>query len=185
MGLGKSFSLSLVALVGLNFIFTLLYFLIDLGQPDAGLDTLMGSIQNTPLFIVFYLFGSVTSLPSTNLNGVIIQPLIPPSNLFFLVRGLGFLIAPLVASILAGKFAESKLQGFAGWLLTTIVSTAAIITIVFVEILLNFTSFQAALLALYGWADFSTILISLLIACIINIIFFGFFALLTSKTEYY
>ena len=185
MSFGKSFSLSLVALVGLNFIFTLLYFLIDLGQPGAGLDTLIDSIQNTPLTIVFYLFGSVTSIPSANLNGVIIQPLFPPNDLTFLVRGLGFLIAPLIASILAGKFAESKLQGFAGWLLTMIVSTLAIIIVVFVEILLDFTSFQTALDYLYGWSDFGMILISLLIACIINIIFFGFFALLVSKTEYY
>ena len=185
MGLGKSFSLSLVALVGLNFIFTLLYFLIDLGQPDAGLDSLISSIQNTPLTIVFYLFGSVTSLPSANLNGVIIQPLFPPNNLIFLVRGIGFLLAPLIASILAGKFAESKLQAFAGWLLTMIVSTVAIIIVVFAEILLNFTSFQAALLVLYGWSGFGMIIISLVIACIINIIFFGFFALLASKTEYY
>ena len=55
MGVGKSFLLSLVAFVGLNFIFVILYFLIDLGQPDAGFDNLMDAIQNTPLMIGFYL----------------------------------------------------------------------------------------------------------------------------------
>lgn len=57
MGFGKSFLLSLVAFVGLNFIFTILYFFIDVGQPDAGFDTLMDNIQNAPLMIIYYLFG--------------------------------------------------------------------------------------------------------------------------------
>jgi hypothetical protein len=185
MGVGKSFLLSLVAFVGLNFIFTILYFLIDLGQPDAGFDTLITAISNTPFMIVFYLFGSVTSIPSQNLNTVIVQPLFPPIEIMYLMRGIGFIVAPLIAAILAGKFAESKTQGFAGWLLTVIVSAATTIAIVFIEDILGFTAFHNTLLSLYGWFGFEMILIFVLISAVINIIFYGFFALLTSKTEYY
>ena len=185
MGVGKSFLLSLVAFVGLNFIFVILYFLIDLGQPDAGFDNLMDAIQNTPLMIGFYLFGPITSTPSLNLNQAIIQPLFPPGEIMYLIRGLGFMIAPLIAAILAGRFAESKLQGFAGWLLTVVVSAATTIAIVFVEDSLGFSSFQGTLLTLYGWVGFEEILVYVLISAVINIIFYGFFALLASKTEYY
>ncbi|MHA2400429.1 MAG: hypothetical protein ACXADU_16265 [Promethearchaeota archaeon] len=185
MGIGKSFLLSLVAFVGLNFIFSLLYFLIDLGPPGPVFDDLMVTIQNTPLMIFFYLFGSITSIPSQNIDMVIVQPLLPPTELNFLIMGLGFIIAPLIASILAGKFAESKTQGFAGWLLTVIVSAGTTIAIVFIEDILGFTRFHTELLTLYGWVGTDLILIFVLISAVINIIFYGFFALLTSKTEYY
>ncbi|KKM70986.1 hypothetical protein LCGC14_1435170 [marine sediment metagenome] len=174
MGFGKAFLLSLVAFVGLNFIFSILYFVIF-----AGFDTLMTEIQNAPLMIIYYLFGSITSVPSTNMEMAIVQPLIY-SNMTPLIKGLGYLLAPIIAGILAGKFAESKLQGLLGWLLTAVVSTVAIIVGVFFS-----PTIELTLTLAYGWVGFNVILIYLLISCIVNIIGYGFFALLASKTEYY
>jgi len=174
MGFGKAFLLSLVAFVGLNFIFTILNFVIF-----TGFDTLMTQIQNAPLMIIYYLFGSIASVPSTNMEMAIVAPLIY-SNIDPLLTGLGYLLAPIIAGILAGRFAESKLQGFMGWLLTAVISTVAMIIGVFLSLTLETT-----LTSTYGWIGFDVILIYLLISCLVNIIGYGFFALLASKTEYY
>ncbi|MHA1933374.1 MAG: hypothetical protein ACW96X_12590 [Promethearchaeota archaeon] len=177
MGFGKSFLLSLVAFVGLNFIFTILYY--SLG---AGFGALITEIQTAPLMIIYYLFGSIASIPSNVLNWVLADPLFN-GDMTHLIIGLGFLIAPLIAAILAGKLAESKFQGFSGWLLTVIVSTVAVI----IGIIPGFSStFVGTLTSLYPtWTSFELMLIYLVISCVINIIFYGFFALLVSKTEYY
>lgn len=189
MGFGKSFLLSLIAFVGLNFVFTLLNVVIT-----GGFDTLMTTIQNAPLMIIYYLFGSVSSVPLTNMDWAIAQPLFN-NDMNFLILGIGFIVAPLIAAILAGKFAESKLQGFSGWLLTVVVSTVVVAIGVFLSpsfqatlksstYLEFFTTYFPALL-LPGSGGFEMILVFLLIACVINIIFYGFFALIVSKTEYY
>ncbi len=176
MGFGKSFLLSLVAFVGLNFIFTILNYILG-----SGFNALINEIQTAPLMIIYYLFGSIASIPSTILNWVIVDPLFN-STMTNLVMGLGFLVAPLIAAILAGRLAESKSQGFLGWLLTAIISTVAVI----IGIIPNLSAtFVNKLNLIYGWSGFEVILIYLVISCIVNIIFYGFFALLVSKTEYY
>lgn len=175
MGFGKSFLLSLVAYIGLNFIVSILYFALD-----AGFDTLMDNIQNAPLMIIYYLFGSVTSVPSNNLDWAIVQPLFNEDNTF-LILSLGYLVAPIIAAILAGKFAESKFQDFAGWLLTVIVSTVAVVIGVFLSPTLELEFGKL----FYNWTGFELILIYLIISCVVNIVFYSFFALLVSKTEYY
>ncbi|KKL64787.1 hypothetical protein LCGC14_2161490 [marine sediment metagenome] len=170
MGFGKAFLLSLVAFVGLNFVFSILNFVIF-----VGFDTLMTTIQSAPLMIIYYLFGSIASVPSTNLGMVIVEPLLN-SNMTPIITGLGYLLAPIIAGVLAGRFGESKLQGFLGWLLTAVVGTAALL----VGVLLS-----PALEAALGLIGFNVIIIYLLISLVVNIIAYGFFALLASKTEYY
>lgn len=186
MGFGKTFALSLVAFIGLNFIFSILY--LALGP---GFDELLNrfdpdSPDYAPLMIIYYLFGSIVSAPYINLNWAITQPLFNDMT-DFLILGLGFIAAPLIAGILAGKFAESKLQGFAGWLLTSVVSTVAVIIGVFLS-----PTFETELTTTYGSylsiippIDFEVLMISIIISCVINVVFYGFFALLVAKTEYY
>ncbi|MFW9877987.1 MAG: hypothetical protein ACFFG0_33305 [Candidatus Thorarchaeota archaeon] len=175
MGFGKSFLLSLTAFVGLNFIVSILYFALD-----PGIDMLMDNIQNAPLMIIYYLFGAVTSVPFNNFDWAIVQPLFNEDT-SFLILSLGYLVAPIIAAILAGRFAESKFQSFAGWLLTVTISTVMVIIGVFLSptLELEFSNF------FYNWTDFELILIYLIISCVINIVFYSFFALLVSKTEYY
>ncbi|MHA2472945.1 MAG: hypothetical protein ACXAES_06910 [Promethearchaeota archaeon] len=63
MGIGKSFLLSLVAFVGLNFIFSLLYFLIDLGPPGPVFDDLMVFIRfNYEYSFSKYRYGNRTTI---------------------------------------------------------------------------------------------------------------------------
>ena len=175
MGFGKAFLLSLVAFVGLNFIFTILDYLFS---PD-GFDALFSTIEAAPLMILYYLFGSIMSIPFYNLNWLVIDPLLY-NNMDNLLLGLGYLIAPLVAAILAGHFGESKLQCFSGWLLTAIVSSVVVI----IGALLSQT-FQDTLNTTYGWTSIETIIAFTALSCLINMVFYGFFALMIFKTEYY
>ena len=128
------------------------------------------------------------------MDWALVQPLFN-NNMTVLITGLGFIVAPLIAAVLAGKFAESKLQGFAGWILTVVVSTVAVVIGVFLSPTFQYTLKSGTFFVFFntyfpsllipGSGGFETILIFLLIACVINIIFYGFFALLASKTEYY
>ncbi|MFX1259874.1 MAG: hypothetical protein ACFFAN_18650 [Promethearchaeota archaeon] len=175
MGFGKAFLLSLVAFVGLNFIFTVLYFLFS----PLGFDALFSTIEVAPLMILYYLFGSILSIPFYNFNWVVIEPLLN-NNMDILLLGLGFIIAPLVAAILAGIFGETKLQCFSGWLLSAIISCVVVIIGVFLS-----QTFRNTLETTYGWTSNETIITYVVINCVINVIFYSFFALMILKTEYY
>jgi len=176
MGFGKAFLLSIVAFVGLNFIFTIIYF--ALGD---GFDVLFDNIQEAPLRILCYLFGSIVSAPFLIFNVTIVQPFL--GTIFVLetfLFWLGYLIAPIIAAILAGRFGESKIQCFGGWALTAIISTVSVI----IAALLSPIT-ETELLNLYFLLDFDHLLIFAITSCVINIFFYGFFALLVSKIEYY
>lgn len=185
MGFGKAFLLSLVVFVGLNFVVSIIYLLLG-----PGIDVLLNRFNNDPnnleygpLMIIYYLFGSASSLPSTNLDWAIVQPLFStPSNMDYLVLGIGFLVTPIIASILAGKFAESKGQAVGVWLLIVAISTGAIVVGVIPGLSDTFVS---NLGTFYGWSGFESTLIFIAISGVINIVYGGFFALLVVETEYY
>jgi len=177
MGFGKAFLLSLAAFVGLNFIFTILYYLLS----PVGFDALLSTIKADPLMILYYLFGSIVSIPFNNLNWLVIDPLLI-NNMDNLLLGLGYLIAPLVAAILAGHFGESKLQCFSGWLLTAIISSVVVIIGAFPNLSQTFSD---TLETTYGWVSFQEIVANITLSCLINIVFYSFFALMIFKTEYY
>lgn len=174
MGFGKAVLFSLIAFVGLNFIFTIIYYAFGAGFTD-----LFNTIQNDPLIILYYLFGSIICVSYKIFDWTIAQPFLS-SNMTYLVLGLGYLAAPIIAAILAGRFGESKGQCFGGWLLTVVISTVSVL----IGALLS-TTLQSTLFTIYGWVSFNEILIYSIIFCVINIVFYGFFVLLLSKTEYY
>ncbi|MFW9826577.1 MAG: hypothetical protein ACFFEY_03045 [Candidatus Thorarchaeota archaeon] len=173
MGFGKAFLFSILAFVGLNFIFTIIYFAIG-----PGIDILFNLIQFYPILIIYYLFGSIISTPSILFNWIITEPFLL-STMNNLIFGLGYLAALLIAAILAGRFGESKSSSFGSWLLTASISTALIIIGAWLS-----PFFQNTLWLTYGWT-LDMILILAIISCLINVIFYGFFALLLSKVEYY
>jgi hypothetical protein len=173
MGFGKAFLFSILAFVGLNFIFIIIYFAIV-----PGIDVLFNFIQLYPLMIIYYLFGSIISTPSILFNWTITEPFLF-STMDNLIFGLGYLAALTIAAILAGRFGDSKSSSFGAWLLTASISTALIIIGAWLS-----PFFQNILLLTYGWT-LDMILILAIISCLINVIFYGFFALLLSKVEYY
>jgi hypothetical protein len=173
MGFGKAFLFSILAFVGINFIFTIIYFAFG-----PGIDILFFVIQNYPLMIIYYLVGPIISTPSNIFNWTIAEPFLN-NTMDNLIFGLGFIAALLIAAILAGRFGESKIQSFGAWLLTAVISTALVIIGASFDL-----TFQGALLLTYGWV-LDDILVLAIISCLINIIFYGFFAVLLSKIEYY
>jgi hypothetical protein len=173
MGFGKAFLFSLIAFVGINFIITIIYYAF------TGFNQLITNIQLYPLMILYYLFGSIISTPSVIFNWTIANPFLL-GDMDMLILGLGHLVAPIIAAILAGRFSESKIQSFGGWLLTAVISTAAVIIAAWLS---PFTA--NTLILTYVWASTDVILILAIISCLINIVFYGFFALLLSKEEYY
>jgi hypothetical protein len=175
MGFGKAFLLSILAFVGLNFTFTIIHFALI----PLGLEELFTTIQNDPLMILFYLFGPIICSPSFIFNWVITQPILL-DDMSYLVLGLGYLIAPIIAAILAGRLGENKGQSFGGWLLTVVISTVLVV----IGALLNST-LQVVISATYILGSFNEILVFSLINCVINLVFYGFFVLLLSKTEIY
>lgn len=183
MGFGKAFLFSITAFVGLNFIFTIIYYAIH----PSGFGYLFTTIQNAPLMILYYLFGSILSIPSIIFDWIIVSPVLGTFSLPNLILGIGFLVALIITAILAGRFGESKGQCIGGWILTAVISTVLVI----IGALLSPT-IQIEISTIYGWwplppplAPFELILIFPIISFLINILFYGFFALLVSKIEYY
>jgi len=172
MVFAKAFLLSLAAYVGINFLFLIISSLIS----DT-LDILFSVLETAPLMILYYLFGPITTLPSRSL---ILIVNFDPFVLSILIRGIGLLIAPLIAAILSGSFGESKAEAFGGWLLTAAISAGMIILAVFLS-----GTVEGILSLFYSTSSQMTILIYVLISFFINFIGFGFFALLVCKTEYY
>ncbi len=172
MAFAKAFLLSLVVYVGINFLFLIIYSLIN-----NTLDTLFTILQTAPLMILYYLFGPITILPSDSI-ALIVN--FDPFVLSILISGIGFLIAPLLAAILSGRFGESKAEAFGGWLLTAAISAVMIIIAMFFS-----GTVEGILSLLYMTSSQTTILIYVLISFFINFVGFGFFALLVCNTEYY
>jgi hypothetical protein len=178
MGFGKSFLFCILAFVGLNFVFTIIYYALI----PMGFETLFTSIQSNPIMILYYLFGSIISTPFIIFNWTIAQPILI-GDMSDLILGLGYLVSPIIAAILAGRFGENKGQSFSGWLLTAVISIALIIIGSYLS-----PALQDILGTTYEWGTptpFNIVLVYSLISCMINIVFYGFFALLLSKTEYY
>ena len=175
MAFGKAFLLSIAAFVGLNFIFTIIYYALG-----PGFNVLFNTIQGAPLMILYHLFGSIISTPSAIFNYTIFQPFSGIFALETFLLFLGYLIAPIMAAILAGRFGESKGESFGAWALTAGISTISVI----IGALLSATT-RTTLTTLYSLASIEQLLIFAIVSLVINILFYGFFALLLSKIEYY
>ena len=172
----KSFLLSLVAYVGINFLFLIISSLIA-GTFDTLFSIFTPGPSYAPLLILYYLFGPITILPSISIAAI---TSFSPFVLSVLIGGIGYLIAPLIAAILSGVFSESKGEASGGWLLTAIISAGMIILAMVLS-----PAVEAILFLTYSTSSLIPTLIWILISFFINFIGFGFFALLVCKTEYY
>jgi len=164
MGFGKAFGFSLLAYIGLNFLFVIIA-----NTTSGTLNGLFNAITANPLLLLFMLFGAITEPPSTVAEGIYLEinsGTLDPASLILLI---GALISALIASIIAGKFGENKGGSFGGWFATSIVSAIAIIILIALDnALLPFLEIYEVLIA--------GVIIGLLFSC---------FALLFTKTEYY
>ncbi|MFW9782223.1 MAG: hypothetical protein ACFFFB_08080 [Candidatus Heimdallarchaeota archaeon] len=158
MGFGKAFGFSLLAYIGLNFLFVIITNTIT-----GELNTLFGDIAANPLILFIILLGPVTETPTL----VYVSIISGPFDAGVIVEYIGYIAAPLVAAIIAGKVGDNKAGSFLGWFITTILMAIILIMLVIFSILVGMTTFEVLILAA------------------INGIFYGTFALLFTTTEYY
>jgi len=172
LGLGKALGFSLLAYVGLNFLFVIISRTIN-----NNLNTLFSDITSNPLIIVLIFFGPITMVPSGAIFALYAQ-----ISLGFidasLIGIIGLIVTPFVASLVAGRTGDSKGGSFGGWMLTCLIGSSAIGVLAFIN--------PGALLY-YGIvvSNLLFLLITISISAAINGVFYGAFALLFSKNEMY
>ena len=172
MGLGKALGFSLLALIGLNFLFVIITETIS-----GNLNILFSDIGNNPLIILLIFFGPIISMPGSVFSSIYLQVssgMIGSS----LIQSIGFIISPFIAAIIAGRTGEKKGGSFGGWMITAIISAVALGVLAFIS---------PATLLYYGIpvVDPIVVLISFLMSGAVNGVFYGCFSLLFTKEEMY
>ena len=171
MGLGKALGFSLLALIGLNFLFVIIAETIS-----TNLNLLFSDISSDPLIILLIFFGPLVSMPGSE-SSFFVQITLG-MTVPMLIQSIGFIVSPFVASIIAGRMGENKGGSFGGWMITAMISAVALGILAFIS---------TATLSYYGIpvADPILVLISFLISGAVNGVFYGCFSLLFTKEEMY
>jgi len=172
IGLGKALGFSLLAFIGLNFLF------IIIAQTISGdLNTLFSAISSDPFIILLIFFGPIVNMPGNVITSIYAQVSL---GLFGapLIQSIGFLVSPFVASLVAGRTGDSKGGSFGGWMLAAMIGAAALGVLAFVS---------SSTLLFYSIPVTNPImlLIGFMLSGVVNGIFYGCFALLFSKAEMY
>ena len=172
MGLGKALGFSLLAYIGLNFLFVIISETIS-----GDLNTLFSDITSDPLIILLIFFGPITMVPSSSIFTLYTQISLGMFDAS-LIQTIGFIVTPFVASIIAGKTGGSKGSSLLGWMITCLISSSALAVLVFIS---------PATLLYYGIIVSNPIMLLIVfsISAAITGIFYGTFSLLFSKTEMY
>jgi hypothetical protein len=172
MGLGKALGFSLLALIGLNFLFVIIAETIS-----GNLNLLFSDISNNPLIILLIFFGPLVSMPGSVFGSIFTQV---SSGMIdsMLIQYIGFIVSPFVASLIAGRVGENKGGSFGGWMIVAMISAAVLGILAFIS---------PATLSYYSipLADPSLVLISFLMSGAVNGVFYGCFSLLFTKEEMY
>ncbi|MFX0046841.1 MAG: hypothetical protein ACFE8G_01610 [Candidatus Hermodarchaeota archaeon] len=172
IGLGKALGFSLLAFIGLNFLFIIIAETIS-----GNLNLLFSAISSDPLIILIIFFGPIINLPGTVINtifGQITLGILDES----LIQNIGYLVSPFVAALVAGRTGDGKGGSFGGWLISALIGSAVLGVLAFV---------YPSTLLYYGILVINPImsLIGFLLNGLVNGIFYGCFALLFSKSEMY
>ena len=169
MGFGKSFGFSLLTYIGMNFLFVIIAYTVS-----GDLNTLFSDITANPLIILLVLCGPIINFPGTVILGIynaILGPIVPD----LLIQLVGYIVSPFIAAIVAGRVGGKNGASFGGWFLTCILCALAV----------GILFLSPATLAYYALTPTIGTLVVAIIGGITNGIFYGAFALLFTKTEYY
>ncbi|NVM18041.1 MAG: hypothetical protein HWN80_10010 [Candidatus Lokiarchaeota archaeon] len=172
IGLGKALGFSLLAFIGLNFLFIIIAKTIS-----GDLNLLFGAISSDPLIILLIFFGPIINMPGNVITSIYGQVTL---GLFddLLIQNIGFLVSPFVASLVAGRTGDGKGGSFGGWMLAALIGSAALGVLAFI-------SPSTLLYYFIPVIDPVLLLIGFILSGVVNGIFYGCFALLFSKTEMY
>ncbi len=172
MGLGKALGFSLLAYIGLNFLFVIISETIS-----GNLNLLFSNITSDPLIILLIFFGPITIMPGTVVNTLYVKIAFGTFDLS-LISTIGLIVTPFLASIVAGRTGGSKGASFGGWMIACLIGSSALAVLAFIN---------PITLLYYGIVVVNPIisLIEISVSAAVNGAFYGCFALLFTKTEMY
>ena len=172
MGLGKALGFSLLAYIGLNFLFVIITETIS-----GDLNLLFSNITSDPLIILLIFFGPITIMPGTVVNSLYVKIAFGTFDAS-LISTIGLIVTPFVASIVAGKTGGSKGSSLGGWMITCLIGSSALAVLAFIN---------PTTLLYYGIIVSNPVLLLIVISisAAINGVFYGCFALLFAKNEMY
>lgn len=168
MSFVKAFLISLAVFIGLNVIFFIIGNLVN--------GTLVGFfaiLVTNPENIIIMLFGPIFSQMGPEgvlsaIYGAIVTETVPLlGSIIYLT---GYIVAPLIAAFLSGRFGENKKESFGGWFTSAIISAIVVLLVVIISSVLS-----APLLI-------GAIVLYLVLGLIFGI-FYGCFALLISRSD--
>ena len=172
MGLGKALGFSLLAYIGLNFLFVIISETIS-----GDLNTLFSNITSDPLIILLIFFGPITIHPGTAINTLYTKIAFGTFDAT-LISTIGLIVTPFVAALVAGRTGGGKGGSFGGWMITCLIGSTAIGVLAFIN---------PTTLLYYGIIVSNPVLLLIVISisAAINGVFYGCFALLFAKNEMY
>ena len=172
MGLGKALGFSLLAYIGLNFLFVIISETIS-----GNLNPLFSDITGDPLIIMLIFFGPITMVPSSAIYGLYTQISLGMFDAS-LIQTIGLIVTPFVAAIVAGRTGGSKGASFGGWMITCLIGSSALGVLAFIN---------PDTLLYYGILVSNPVMLLIVfsISAAITGVFYGAFALLFTKTEMY
>lgn len=178
MGFGKAFGIGLVVFIGINFGLALIAFAIGTGNIMGFFDLLtdMGALSSILFTPVMFPPGDVwlglMSILMGDIGWISVSAIY--AELVYsggsMIALIGFIVAPLLAALIAGKMAEGKGAAFGASLMIFIISAVIIMV-------LGMISGAMTL-------ELGSILSLIIIAALVGI-FYGCFALLTAGSEFY
>ena len=163
IGLGKALGFSLLAFIGLNFLFSIIAYTIS-----GDLNLLFSAISSDPLIIITILFGPISMMPGFVITALYTSIALGMTDVAALIQLIGFIVSPFVAALVAGRTGGGKGGSFGGWMLAALIGAAALAVLAFIE-------FTSPILPIIG----------IMLSGAVNGVFYGCFALLFTKTEMY
>lgn len=161
MGFGKAFGISIALFIGVNFGFAIL-----LSALAGTIGTFFSSMANMTI-LSSVLFGPIIYSPGITWLSLV-GSIITGFTLNTMLLYIGYIVAPLLAALIGGRFGEGKGQSFGCWFLTACISFGVVLVmqIIFGAYTIGF-------------------IIEIIIYGVINGFFYGCFALLMSSSDFY
>ena len=182
MSFAKAYFISLIVYIVLNLAFTLIFYML------MGASELFFAGFTNFSFIGFALFGSIIFTPTLNvfmLTILVAMGSAMPAQagnyvLAITILFIGYFITQIVSSFVAGRNSESRGGAFGAWLLTSF--TCGILLLLF---MISGEYASVGLLtssAIFFGGTLNFLILIILLACLINGIFYGCIALLALKS---
>ncbi|MFX1398578.1 MAG: hypothetical protein ACFFAS_16235 [Promethearchaeota archaeon] len=163
---GKAFAVGLVVYIGLNVLLQIIYF-VAIDQLELYFDLL----EQEPAFILELLFGPITAAPYYGTTEI--TRVVGGDDAKYILNGLRYLIPGILATVASARLAESKYESFGAWALVALIS----FVLCLIYVLRYFD--------LMGWDFDETAIVNLIMILLLNLGFYGFFAVIASKNEAY